>query len=502
MPQISQSLQSTSPKVYRIYNLYTKKPNSASFYSPAMKSVLFFIVGLNLIAIASASEPEEYNALLRWNESVNISGYNIKAVDFRPGTVEEPTNKTKCDYELDTFKRTAWGCDDYVLLQVFKNGNHVLDAPLAARNYTYADGSVFFNETVYEDVDRSLKIIALDVVTGRYIPSPYAVLKIIVKSIGEFDIAKNFTIVKKFPAEAHVNPSFQFISVSIAVDNIGPYDFDYIWVNDSVPEGFMLKTQELGWGISLKKGETWKNDYFIKPIKPVADTEHIMPPAVIYVVRYNKTYSLSTGDHRFILRSSDIIVTKAADKVSGNITVNIGVKNNGSRAALVKVWDSVLPGMEVMVGELDFSIVLQPRESYNNSYILKLNNISGNVSLPYARFDFKEYWPSYDLETKLQAKTGSGISNPVEIEFMSASKQEKDTAAVAPPAGKPSTDDSSIEDSPDESMPSAMLKKASSLWISIQQLPYAVLALLAGGLLAVLIVRIWRPGADKNKDKP
>ncbi len=529
MQQISQSLQSTSLKVYRIYNLYTKKPNSALFYSQAMKAVLFFIVGLNIIAIASAFEPEEHNAILKWGESVSVSGYNITAVDFRPGTVEEVANKTKCINEPDAYKRIAWGCDDYVLLTVSKNGDHVLDAALTERNHTFIEGSEFFNETAYQDAESSLRIIALEVVTGKYIPTPYVQLRIMVKGNEEFEfeIAKNLTIVKTVPAEAHVNPLFELIPVSIVVKNIGPYDFPYIWVNDSIPDGFISKPQELGWGISLKSGEIWQEEYLIKPLKPVAGGKYTLPPSALYVVYYdNRTYNLSTDSNSFILRSSEIIVAKTADKMEvrgpGNVTINISVKNNGSRAALVKVRDSITPDMEIVGGELSFSTILQPGGYYNNSYLLKLNNVSDNISLPYARFDFKEYWSAYDPETQSQANTGSGISNPVEIKFTSASAWEKNTStvaspaenkntsAVAPHAEKSSTDDYSVEDSsntsdedfPAEGKPSDILKKANSLWISLQQLPYAVLALLAGGLLAVLMLRIWRPGTEKNKDKP
>ncbi|MBU4223404.1 MAG: DUF11 domain-containing protein [Euryarchaeota archaeon] len=490
-----------------------------------MKAVLFFIVLLNIITIASASEWEEHNAILKWGESVSVSGYNITAMDFRPGTVEEITNKTKCIIEPDPYKRKIWGCDDYVFLTVFKNGDHVLDAALTERNHTFVDGAEFFNETVYKEGDSSLKITALEVITGKYIPTPYAKLRILVKNNElelEFDIAGNFAIVKTVPAEAHVNPLSEFIPVSITVKNTGAYDFSYIWVNDSTPEGFISKPQEPGWGIPLKKGEIWQEEYLIKPLKPVAGKKYTLPPAALYVVYNNRTYNLSTGNISFILRSSEIIVTKTADKTEvrgpGNVTVNISVKNNGSRAAQVKVRDSIIPDMEVVSGELNFSIVLQPDGSYNNSYILKLNNVSDNISLPYARFDFKEYWSEYDPETQSQANTGSGISNPVEIKFgststqekASASTQENNTSSLAPPAEKPSTDDSSMEDSPNpsgedlpaETMPSGILKKASSIWISIQQLPYAVLALMAGGLLAILMLRIWKPGKEKNKNNP
>jgi uncharacterized repeat protein (TIGR01451 family) len=497
-----------------------------------MRAVLFFIIGLAVITTAAAaSDWEEQSVTLKWGESVSISGYNITAVDFSPGTVEEPTNKTKCIDEPDAFKRKAWGCDDYVILKVFKNGNHVLDVALAERNHTFADGSEFFNETVYEDGDSSLRIIALDVVTGRYIPSPYAELKIMVKCNDEFDMAGNFTIVKTVSAEANVNPSSQFIPVSLAVKNIGPYNFQYVWVNDSVQEDLISKPQELGWGIPLKKGETWEKDYLIEPLKPVAGKEYTLPPAVLYVVFNNRTYNLSTGNLNFILRSSEIIVTKTADKakvsVPGNVTVNISVKNNGSRAAQVKVRDSLAPNTQIIGGELDFSTILQPGESYSNSYILKLDNISDNISLPYASFEFKEYWSAYDPETKFLASTGSGISNPVEIESATAAVQGRNTSTVRLPAEESSAGSSSAESSNSSSANSSSANSSSagssnssavnlpaegissdsqniirSLWIGISQFPFAVLALLAGGLLAVLMLRIWRPRTEEHKDKP
>ncbi|HEX7576186.1 MAG TPA: hypothetical protein VF360_07375 [Candidatus Methanoperedens sp.] len=475
-----------------------------------MKAILFFIVLMNIIAVASASNWEEHTATVYWGKSVDISGYNITAVDFSTGTVEEPENKTKCDVELNAYKRKAWGCDDYVFLNVSKNGDTLFVEALTQRNNTFIDSSEFFNETDYEDTQGSLRMIALDVVTGRYIPSPYVELKILVKS-NDFDIANNLTIVKTVAAEANVNPSYPFIPVLISVKNIGPYDFSYIWVNDLISEEFISKPQELGWGIPLKKGESWQGEYSIKPLKPVAGKEYTLPPATLYVIVNNITYNLSTDNYSFILRSSDIIVTKTADKTEigepGNVTVNITVKNNGSRAALVKVQDSILPDMEIAGGELNFSIVLQPDESYNNTYILKLNNISDNITLPYARFDFKEYWTDYNPETKTQKNSGSGISNQVEIKSVSASKQNNTASSVAPPDEKTPVNASSDKAS---SGSTGNLTSADKSWdiltiikslLSPQQLPYAVLVLLTGVVLALIINRTVSPKKDKQKDK-
>lgn len=410
-----------------------------------MRAVLFFIIGLAvIITAAAASDWEEHSVTLKWGESVSFYGYNIIATDFRPGTIEE--HPEKCGNVTGSNQRKVIGCDDWVLLKIYKNGNHVLDAPLVDNNHTFfpvsIDRAEFYNQTAFEDDDGSLKIIAQKVVTGNTLPSPYAELEIMVKTNEtDFDIAKNLTINKTISNPANIYPSYQFIPVTIAVENIGKFNISYIRVVDGVGDGFTSESPDLKWGISLHRGEMWQTQYLIKPLKPVAGAEYTLPPATLYVEFNNKTYNLSTGNKSFILRSSDMILSKTAyKKEAGNVTVNVSLKNNGSRAALVNVWDSLLPDMEIVSGELNFSLVLQPGKYYNNSYILKLNNISGNISLPSARFTFKEYKPGYSPGGDLQAVqniTGSGISNPVQITFAKAVPTDARIASTpSPPVEK------------------------------------------------------------------
>ncbi len=338
-----------------------------------MRAILLFIIGLNIMAVAGAgSEWEEHSVTIKWGESINISEYNITAVEFRPGTVEEITNKTKCEIEADSYKRKVWGCDDWVLLSISRDGNHLLDASLAKENHTYVDGVDFHNETSYEDDESSLRIIARDVVTGYNIPTPYAELKILVKTKEsiEFDIAKSLTINKIVPREANVNPCYQSFPVALTIKNTGIFDFSFISVTDRAGEGFISEPRDLNWSISLYRGEMWEIQYLIKPVVPVAGAEYKLPPAVLYVVSNDKTYNLSTGNKSFILRSSDIILSKTAGMgKEGDVTVNLSAKNNGSRASAVKVRDSLHPGMEMVSGDMNFSIVLQPGTSYNQSYL-------------------------------------------------------------------------------------------------------------------------------------
>ncbi len=74
-----------------------------------MRAILFLIIGLNIMAVVgTGSEWEEHSVTIKWGESLSISDYNITAVDFRTGTVEEITNKTKCENEHDAYKRKVW----------------------------------------------------------------------------------------------------------------------------------------------------------------------------------------------------------------------------------------------------------------------------------------------------------------------------------------------------------------------------------------------------------
>ncbi len=59
-----------------------------------MRAVLFFIIGLAvIITAAAASDWEEHSVTLKWGESVSFYDYNITAMDFRPGTIEEHPEK-------------------------------------------------------------------------------------------------------------------------------------------------------------------------------------------------------------------------------------------------------------------------------------------------------------------------------------------------------------------------------------------------------------------------
>jgi hypothetical protein len=132
---------------------------------------------------------------------------------------------------------------------------------------------------------------------------------------------------------------------------------------------------------------------------------------------------------------------------------------------------------------------------------------SDNITLPYAKFDFKEYWSNYNPETKKQNNTGSGISNQVEIKSTAPSKQKNTASSVATPGETTPVNASSATAS---SGTTENLTSADKFWdiltiikslLSPQQLPYAVLVLLAGGGLALFINRTVSPKKDKQKDK-
>ncbi len=382
-----------------------------------MKAILLLIIGLNIIAVGAASE-EEHSITLKWGENSSFPPFNITAVDFSPGTVEE--HPEICNNEtlyngLTNYQQKSYGCNDYVFLNVSKDGNHVMDAVLSKVNRTI-NGAEFTNETMYQDGDGSIKITVTDINSGYYVTTPVVSLDIIIEqNETEFDIANNLTITKIVPQEANVNPCYPFIPVALTVKNIGNFNISYISVTDNAGADFDSQPEELNSSIALRSGDIWQFPYLIKPLKPVDGAEYTLPPAMLFVGFYNKTYNLSTGNISFILRSSDIILSKGVGSdTAGNITVNLSAQNNGSRAAWVKAWDSLLSGMELVSGDMNFSTVMQPGDFYNQSYTLRLNNISGNISLPPANFTYDEYRTCYDTVGNMKA-TGFGISNPVQI---------------------------------------------------------------------------------------
>ncbi len=191
-----------------------------------MRAILVLIVGLNIIAVAAAQE--EHSVTLNWGESASFPPYNITAIDFSPGTVEERpdlcNNETKYN-EMPAYERTSYGCDDYVFLNISKNGIHIMDAALSKVNRTI-NGADFTNKTRYEDDDGSINITVLDISLGYKLTTPSVNLDITIENNeSELDIANNLTISKIVPDPANVYPSYPYIPVTVVIENIGKLNF-------------------------------------------------------------------------------------------------------------------------------------------------------------------------------------------------------------------------------------------------------------------------------------
>lgn len=461
-----------------------------------MKAYLLFFAAVFLILITPAlgSDWKDHGAVtLKWGETVNVSGYKITAIDFRPGTIEErktwkneTTTINICEAEDDItqeiFKKDAasvrriFGCDDWVYLTVFKNNVGVLEVALAERNIT-VEGMDFYNETTYHEGDEMLRIKAEDVVTGNNIPTPYATIRIFTKKNEEvqIDIAKNLSIKKTVSPEIHINPSWSWISVVLDVENIGNMNFSTIDVVDSPPQDFKLESmQELRWTIALSAGQKWQAIYSIKPLRPIAGKEYSLPKARLYVSNGSKQYNLSSNIARFVLFSSDIILNKTLEKKTvkpgENVTVLVHVKNNGSRASLVKIKDTLPQNAELVSGVLNFSTVLQPGTFYNNSYVIRINNASGNITIPPAELTFKEYKQGYDPENDIQPITGNATSLSPVITVGSTSPQlpPANSATVQKTENVEKREDTSSKQ--EESLVDGIIKKVRDLWSFIKSI--------------------------------
>lgn len=429
---------------------------------------IFFALLLVFIIPAQGSDWKDHGAVtLKWGETVNVGGYNITAIDFRQGTIEEAKNESKCLAEPDPSVRKIFGCDDWVMLIVFKDNVEVLDVALAKRNIT-VEGVDFFNITTYPVDDASLKIVAEDVITGYNIPTPYAILRVYTKMEPPIDI-KNLSIRKIISPELYVSPSWPLVYVTLEVENIGITNFSNIDVVDRASDDFKIEPlTELHWTLDLKAGEKWQTIYSLKPLQPIAGKEYPLPQASLYISNSSRQYNLSSNIASFKLFSSDIILTKTLEKKAAmpdeNISVLVLVFNNGSRASLVKIKDSLPQNAELVSGVLNFSTVLQPGTFFNNSYIIRINNASGNITIPAAELIFKEYKPGYDTERNPQAITGNVTSLSPVLTVGSTSPQlaSADIATVQKTETVEKRDDMSSEQ--EESFVDGIIKKVRDLW--------------------------------------
>jgi hypothetical protein len=376
---------------------------------------------------------------LNWGDSISVAPYEIRAVGFSEGTVEE--KKDKCSSAKEYEKRLL-GCMDYVLLKVARGDKNVLDAVLSDHNIT-VEGIELTNSSTFEDEDFLLTLFARNVVTGYNIPSPYVDLTITLKQKEKSENLDNnppVSLLKTVPEWAYLayRDEEDYIYISLEVENLVNTKIQDIRLHDSIPDGFAVASRgELNWTIDLGPKEKWQTGYFLKQTNST-DELYIFTPATLNVTYRGRLYNIQSSESTMHLYGSMIVMNKSVNGRAKEYSVAVNVENRGNRASRVDVTDMLPENATLVNGTLNFTVVLQPGKEYTNSYII--NIINNNTSLPQASAKFYDYNPSGESSFR------SGTVHSHELDISEAAYPEPASTAydIIPTPAEPHISNNNI----------------------------------------------------------
>lgn len=319
---------------------------------------------------------------LNWGDNTTIGPFVLTAAGFSDGTLREEPEKCNSEY-TDYEKQVFFGCMDYVILKLHRDGALVWTTALSDHNIS-REGAEFTNISTYEDSDFTLTLHATEVVTGYHIPSPHVTLKVELERKEKLDKPDKppVRLVKIVPEWAYraYSEGEGDIHITLEVENLGDRPFS-ARLHDHEPDCFTTNDR-LNWSLHLEPGERWQTGYFLAQANCTED-EYVLPPATLEI--NGRFYNSSSATLR--LYGSRITINKS---LHGN-TVSVQVRNEGNRASRVVVRDSLPEGVGPVSGRLNFTVILQPGEEHTNTYTL-----TKAAWLPPAVAEFYDYNPSED----------------------------------------------------------------------------------------------------------
>ena len=317
---------------------------------------------------------------LNWGDNTTIGPFVLTVAGFSDGTIREEREKCDSDY-TDYEKQVFFGCMDYVILKLHRDGALVWTTALSDHNIS-VEGAEFTHTSTYEDWDCTLTLHATEVVTGYHIPSPYVTLKVELEQKEKAEKpdsppVKLVKIVPEWVYRAYREGEHQ-IHITLEVENLKDTPLS-ARLYDHVPDCFTTDGR-LNWTIHLEPKEKWQTGYFLKQMNCTED-EYTIPPATLKV--NGRFYNSSSAILH--LYGSRIIINKSLHEN----TVIVQVRNEGNRASKVVVRDSLPEGVGLVNGTLNFTVILQPGGEYTNTY-----TITKTAWLPPAIAEFYDYNPS------------------------------------------------------------------------------------------------------------
>jgi len=310
-----------------------------------MKTYICIILAILILALANApiaaeengNWEERINYTLYWGDSIDVNGSLITANDF---------SKAK-PFDTDT---------DYVMLTIISESSEEWNAMLSINNSALPDSKI---------IEGRLNITALEVVTGNDIPSPYTKIGVSIFNITTY--------------------------ITIQLHNLRGSNIEDISINETLPENLILDPEIED--IHIADLSPYSKEVIQYSVKALYPGNYTIPPTEIRFVNKGITYFQYSNSTNLIVHGSYINATKT---VKGNKTdpevldITVNVKNEGDRAAHIRVHDEMIIDSKFIEGKNSANLVLFPENTTTLSYSVHIDKIQGNMIVPSAVIEFTD----------------------------------------------------------------------------------------------------------------
>ncbi len=337
-----------------------------------MKAYICIILAILILALANApiaaeengNWEERVNHTLYWGDSIDVNGSLITANDF---------SKAK-PFDVDT---------DYVMLTVLSESSEEWNILLSVNNSNIPDSKI---------IDGRLNITALEVVTGNDISSPYTKIGVSIFNVttGEADSWVNATLQVSKTKLKNANID-ERAYITIQLHNLRGSNIENISINETLPENLILDPEIED--IHIADLSPYSKEVIQYSVKALYPGNYTIPPTEIRFVNKGITYFQYSNSTNLIVHGPYINATKT---VKGNKTdpevldITVNVKNEGDRAAHIRVHDEMIIDSKFIEGKNSANLVLFPENTTTLSYSVHIDKIQGNMIVPSAVIEFTD----------------------------------------------------------------------------------------------------------------
>ncbi|MCD4821642.1 MAG: hypothetical protein K8R11_06160 [Methanococcoides sp.] len=307
---------------------------------------------------------ERINYTLYWGDSIDVNGSLITAHDF---------SKAK-PFDVDT---------DYVMLTILSESSEEWNAMLSINNSALPDSKI---------IKGRLNITALEVVTGNDIPSPYTKIGVSIFNVttSEADSWVNTTLQVSKTKLKNANID-ERAYITIQLHNLRGSNIEDISINETLPENLILDPEIED--IHIADLSSYSKEVIQYSVKALYPGNYTIPPTEIRFVNKGITYFQYSNSTNLIVHGPYINATKTVkinetDPEVLDFTVN--VKNEGDRAAHIRVHDEMIIDSKFIDGKTSANLVIFPENTTNLSYSVHMNSIHSYMIVPSAVIEFTD----------------------------------------------------------------------------------------------------------------